>query len=525
MKLTYARNCDVYYDTRQAAIVLAKRGNHFLLKRPREDMETIRDVMRLCGEGCDIEHAFGTIPEDKRGQYYAFAKLLWQKKILVEEAENETRLKPAILDLLRSNYDADPELIRYWTETKVLFAGLEEVRKAMTEFGIDCGIYPETGETDGRKLYIGDLTAEDCRTLLDGKNAAVLVRESEGTTYILYMNQFDSEKYERFRTFEWKENSRFYAKDKMIPIHLFMHCCGCRMNSKAPELLCIAGDGTLQMFSIGSLYTETATYYNRELTPRRTPRESLLKMEELAVRAPWLLEGCNRNNLKTRQSPVCNYEIVFGSDFGRKSYTAFHEDYESAGIKAFCEGLEKMLKDATGNVWCCGNSKEDYYARGYISLLEKRNRCFEVTALPEEATGRLKYLEELTGERVKVYWRPSPAEGIGGIILCGRDGCILYDGPYSYSPQKSLMEAIWQVTGENQNRTKTERMGCRKLAAEYDIAEESMTLPAEKTAEDAMRGLQRFFGENGRIIDEKIWAYQIQIQDTGMHVGKFYFVK
>ena len=30
MKLTYARNCDIYYDAREAAIVLAKRGKHFL---------------------------------------------------------------------------------------------------------------------------------------------------------------------------------------------------------------------------------------------------------------------------------------------------------------------------------------------------------------------------------------------------------------------------------------------------------------------------------------------------------------
>ena len=64
-----------------------------------------------------------------------------------------------------------------------------------------------------------------------------------------------------------------------------------------------------------------------------------------------------------------------------------------------------------------------------------------------------------------------------------------------------------------------------KLAAEYDIAEESQALPAGKNAEDTMRELQGFFGAKGRIIDEKIWAYQIQIQDTGMHVGKFYFVK
>ena len=95
-----------------------------------------------------------------------------------------------------------------------------------------------------------------------------------------------------------------------------------------------------------------------------------------------------------------------------------------------------------------GSSKEDYYARGYISLLEKRNVYIEVTELPEESAGRLRYLEEMIGKRVKVYWRPSQAEGIGGIILSDDDGMILYDGPYGYDPEKNLMEAIWQVTGE-----------------------------------------------------------------------------
>ncbi len=525
MKLTYAKNCDVYYDTRQAAIVLAKRGNHFLLKRPREDMETIRDVMRICGGGCDIEDAFETISEEKRGQYFAFAKLLWQKRILIEDMGKEEKLSPAIMDLLRSNYDADPELIRYWTETEVLFAGLEEIRKTVAEYGIACGNYEGTTAEGGNKLYIGDFTAGECRRLLNGKNAAVLIRESEGTTYMLYMDRFDAEKYDRFRSFEWKESSRFYAKEKMIPIHLFMHCCGCIRNSTHPELLCLAGDGTLQNFGIGSLYTETAGYYNRELTPRRTAREALTQIEVLAGKNPWLVEGCNKNNLKTRQSPVCNFEIVFGSDFGGKSYTAYHEDYESAGIKAFCEGLEKMLKDATGSVWCCGSSKEDYYARGYISLLEKRNGCIEVTELPEETVGRLHYLEELIKGKVTVYWRPSQAEGIGGIVLCDDDGMILYDGPYGYNPEKNLMEAIWQVTGEAQTGKKADRTGRRKLTAEYDIAPAGQKLPEGRSAEETIRKLQLFFGERDRIIDEKIWAYQIQIQDTGMHVGKFYFVR
>ena len=110
-------------------------------------------------------------------------------------------------------------------------------------------------------------------------------------------------------------------------------------------------------------------------------------------------------------------------------------------------------------------------------------------------------------------------------MLCDDDGMILYDGPYGYNPEKNLMEAIWQVTGEAQTGKKADRTGRRKLTAEYDIAPAGQKLPEGRSAEETIRKLQLFFGERDRIIDEKIWAYQIQIQDTGMHVGKFYFVR
>ena len=87
------------------------------------------------------------------------------------------------------------------------------------------------------------------------------------------------------------------------------------------------------------------------------------------------------------------------------------------------------------------------------------------------------------------------------------------------------MEAIWQVTGEAQTGKKADRTGRRKLTAEYDIAPAGQKLPEGRSSEETIRKLQLFFGERDRIIDEKIWAYQIQIQDTGMHVGKFYFVR
>ena len=39
---------------------------------------------------------------------------------------------------------------------------------------------------------------------------------------------------------------------------------------------------------------------------------------------------------------ICNYEVVFGSDFDNKSFLAFHESYEVAALNAFSEGLNNQ---------------------------------------------------------------------------------------------------------------------------------------------------------------------------------------
>lgn len=525
MKLVYAKNCDIYYDSKQERIVFSKRGLNFVLKRSREDMEIIKEIIKLCYDACDIEKIFSLFPEEKRRKYYSFAKLLWQKKILVEEVKEEKKLSPAIMDFLISNYDADESLMQYWTNVKAVFNGCEEIRDTMKTYGIVCKEYSDDKNYRSERLFIGDFSKQQCKKLLNGKNRILLYRESEGTSYIIYMNYFDEEKYERFCSFVWKQNSSFYAKKNMIPIHMFMHCSNCMMNSKNPELLCITGDGTLHSFSIGSLYAETAAYYNRDMMPKATIKEALVKMEELVQKAPYLVAACNKNNNLLRQSPICNYEVVFGVDFGRRSYLVFHESYETAAVKAFSEGLEMMLNEGTGNAWCCGINKEDYYAKGYISLLENRNQCYEVVQFSEYVAGRIRYLEEQLNVKLRIYYRPSPVEGIGGIILCDEDGFILYDGKYSYEPEISLLAGIYQVIGEKQIQKKVDLIRRRKLLAEYSVMQLEKVLPMGRTAEATIRKLQNYYGDLGKIIDEKIWAYQVQIQETGMHVGKFYFVR
>lgn len=86
-----------------------------------------------------------------------------------------------------------------------------------------------------------------------------------------------------------------------------------------------------------------------------------------------------------------------------------------------------MLNKGDGTVWCCGINKLDYYVKGYISLLEERNQCYEVGQYSEYVVNRIRYLEEQLGVKLKIFYRPAPVEGIGGVILCDEDGFILYE--------------------------------------------------------------------------------------------------
>lgn len=520
----YARNCDIYYDSKKGMIVFSKRGLNFVLKRTRDDMKIIKEIIKLCYESCDIEKIFDMFPEEKRRKYYAYAKLLWQKKILVEVVREEIKLNPAIVDLLISNYDADERLIQFWTNVKVVFQGCEYIRKTMETYGIESKEYSDIQHYCGEKLFAGNFSKQRCKEMLDNNSKILLYRESEGTSYMLYMVRFDEEKYERFQSFTWKGNSSFYAKKNMIPIRMFMYLSSCMLNAKNPELLCITEDGTLHSFSIGNLYAETSAYFNRDIIPQVTVRRALMEIEGLVHKVPYLVAACNVNNNLLQQSPICNYEVVFGTDFGGKSHLVFHESYEIAAVKAFAEGLELMLNKGAGNDWCCGINKLDYYAKGYISLLEDRNQCYEIVQHREYVAGRIRYLQERLNIKLRVYYRPSPVEEIGGIVLCDEDCFILYDEKYSYEPEKSLLSGIYKIIGEKQILKKTDLIRRRKLQEEYTVMPSMKALAKEKTVEEVIRELQNYYGNLGRIIDEKIWAYQVQIQETGMHVGKFYLV-
>ncbi len=524
MKLIYAQNCDIYYDAKQEQIILAKRGKFFALKKSRATMGILKEIICLCMDGCDIEKTFRNFPLEKKREYLRYAKLLWENRILVEMLPEHQRLDAGLLTLILGNFDGDPELIRYWLKTPIYCAGVPEVMDVWQSCGLSCAEYVSDVARHQSCLYVGKYSQKQCQQLLDGNNLMILFREHEGTCYLLFMDHYDQDIYERFTSFRWKENGSFYARSKILPLQMFLHFSKCFIRRKNQRLLCVAADATIHSFDIGNLVQESAAYFNREYVPSLDKQGALIQIEKLAETSPYLFRGCNVGNEQSRQSPVCCYQINFGSDLGYGSYTGYHELYAEAASLAFSQGLEKMLNREQTEQWCCGINRDDYYAKGYISLLEPSCKCFEVKKPDPEIAERMTYLENVLKKKLHLFFSSSAVTGIGQVLICDEGGYVLWEGQNGYRLREEAVNGIYRLVGQYQNSEMFSQQKL-KLQEKYTLQQAQNSLPEEYDAERTMRRLQEYFGAKNKIVDEQIWAYQVQIQETGMHVGKFYFVK
>lgn len=524
MKLIYAQNCDIYYDSPQERIIFAKRGTIFALKKPRAAMDILKEIICLCMNGCDIEAIFRDFPSEKRREYLQYTKLLWENHILVEMLPEHQCLDAGLLGLILGNFDGNPELIRFWLKTPIYCAGVPEVMDTWQGYGLSCAEYVPDIARQEPCLYVGKYSEAQCQQLLHGKNLMILFREHGGTSYLLFIDHYDRDIYGRFASFFWKENDSFYARSGILPLQMFLHFSNCFTGNNNQKLLCVAADATIHSFNIEKLEKESTTYFNREQIPYLDKQRALIQIEKLAETSPYLFQGCNIGNEQNCQSPICCYRINFGFDLGSGSYTGYHERYEEAASLAFLQGLEKMLNRESAGQWRCGTSREDYYARGYISLLEPSYSCFEIENPDPEIAQRLAYLEIVQRSKLHLYFSNSAVVGIGAVLICDETGYILWEGQNGYRLREDALNGVYRLIGQHQNSDVLQQPQLL-LQEKYTLQQPQNILPEEYNAEQTVRRLQEYFAAKNKIVDERIWAYQAQIQETGMHVGEFYFVR
>ncbi len=522
MKLTYAKNCDIYYDTDKEQIVFAKRGKYFVLKKPREDVALIKKILCDFEDSTDVDGILGNRQEQEKKTYLSYVHFLWKNNILIEDKFKDHVLRNDLKEYLIANFNANEDLVRFWEETTILCKENEQILQVLGQYGLKVQTYQDTTQVNANTLVIGNVSKEETKRILKQGGKVLLYREKEETSYLLMMSLYDEKKYIRFQNFVWEENSFFYAKNIMIAFNIVAHVSEHLAQEKKADLLVIAGDGTIHRFDLSRLQEEGSGYFNRNTIPEVSEVDFVIEAEQLADQIPYVIESCNKNNEGECQSPICNYEVNFGEDFNYESFVAYHEEYRKAAAKAFVSGFEKVLNQNGHHNYRCGLSLEDYYIKGYISLLQGNKKAYPIVNIEEHVVRRIAYLQQYIKDEVKAYFVPFEVESVGKVILCDSQDHILQISDAGYQINEMLLELIYQELGQRQNGRKI--LDTTKLQEQYEVLKMQWENKKELDPAQIQEELKNYFANNNKLIDEKIWSYQVQIIRTGMHIGEFYFV-
>ena len=151
------------------------------------------------------------------------------------------------------------------------------------------------------------------------------------------------------------------------------------------------------------------------------------------------------------------------------------------------------------------------------------------------------------GKKLSVYYAGSVIEGIGSVAVCEEDGSILYESDITYEGETELLRGIFRLialmqesgTDRGQQGSQTDGMmqesgtdrvqqgrqpGVLQQGKKLSAVSGEGTVLAELSAEEALERLKVYYFARGQRIDEYIWPCQVQIKETGVHVGRFYFV-
>ncbi len=530
MKVVYARNCDIYYDRKRSATVLAKNGQNFLITNTEKEYRVMKDIIKSCKEPCVAEELADTWAESERTDRLRYFKVLWDKHILVEDVREKYPLEEGFLSFIMSNYGDYERLLAYFDSHTIYVSGQDMLYQWLQETGLLCRRFQDMADKEKDALYIGSFSEEECKGLLDAGNIVLLCEERGSTVYILYLKSYDLKSLQKFRNFVWEEPSVCSQRGYILPINIMLLFANCYLNHKNSNFLCIAGDATVHSFHIAEMVYEEAKYFNRTKMPNVPMMQAVAEVEKLAETAPFILKWTNKENSTKNQCPVCSYEAAFAGELSDIQAVSYHENYAEAGLHAFISGLEKALNQKAGANWRCGRTLNDYYAKGYISLLPKSEKSYSrVAVLPIELRIRLEYLMLTAGKKLSVYYAGSVIEGIGSVAVCEEDGSILYESDITYEGETELLRGIFRLIalmqesgtdrGQQGSRTGVLQQG-KKLSA---VSGEGTVL-AELSAEEALERLKVYYFARGQRIDEYIWPCQVQIKETGVHVGRFYFV-
>ena len=518
MQVVYAYNCDLYYDRNKEKTVLVKRTQHFVIHNTIEDYHIMKDIIRRCQKQVCLEQMVNELPVDQKKTYLRYIKLFLEQKILIEARNLETGIEEELVQCIISEFEEYEQIIEDLSTRTFYVMGQSTIYNRFYQMGLHCEEIQtiETNQSNG--VYIGNFTSKQCKELLDTKNVVILYEERQSTIFMMYLNQYEEDSIQRFRQYTLESNSTYSQRDEVVAINLLLLFIRDYFCEYEKNFLCIASDASIQFFNSRALTRESMKYFNRESMNSVEPLEALMELETLTQTMPWLVEAVNQENSSKNQSPICNYEVVFGTQLDGIKSVGYHENYVQAGLEAFVRGIEKAINcnQSSDEQWSCGRNLEDYYIKAYIQLLPEVEQSYGKARVDSRKIEQLLgYLNEMTQQNLQLYYAPSVIEQMGSVAIVDETGHVCYESKVTYQAQTEFERGLYTILAQLDENNHFLHMN-----NEIVCSDESIQV-VDLKEQEAKERLKEYFREQSIIIEDEIWAYQNHLKKTGVHVGKF----
>lgn len=520
MNIKYKKNCQLYYDEKEKATFIVKRNAKYMIKNNQEDYDLLQSII---GKSVDKIAVDNVIENDKKALQYI--KLLLDRGILYADQDIYYPIEHEFQDYIISNFDDHYKVLDFISQSRIAIKNDPQLTSLYNGKGIWAsnveGVYDDI--IHEFNVFIGDFDEKELGVLLDNNRHVLLLRKIGGACAILYMNRYDENLLDQFKKFYINSSSESPFGNKILPINILMHLLENIFVKGSKNLKFITADATVQLFHLKEIDRDTLKYYDRTLVAKKDNLAIIREIEEMTKTNPNFVKDTNKENATLCHAPICNYEVCFGYNLNNHRSSRYHEDNAMAGILAITDGIEHALRTMKPSEhWVCATSVEEYYLKGYLSLLatiDKPKPANEVTISSTGIRSLLDFIHTCYGLELKLYFQNIYNNVVGNIYITDLKGDIIYKAKNVWQSEKAIMEGLYDIIGRCENEqdlTNKERLSY--------VNEKSVNIE-DRTTEEMLTLISDYFTSRSILVDEKPWAYQSCFETTGLHIGSFYFVK
>jgi len=523
MKLKYKMNCQIYYDDKTSSTYLVKRDSKYRIPGDYQDYRLMKNIICEASKEASLDTILqGRISE--RAKILQYTKLLLDKDVIYELKENKRSLQPDLMKYIISNFTNHEMVMEQIQSTKFALLNCPEGLIAfLNKMKLEAQVIPTLSEEVIKEYDVFFITNNysevSLKQLTMKGKSVVIIKSIQNSFSLLFLEQYHPDLLKRFEHFHISSNSLSPIAQLILPINvLFLYLEG-TYTKRIDNMKYITGDGSLFTFDINQINSEALAYYDRDKVADSSEIEALCRFEEMCKTYPYLIHTINKTNTLMNHAPICNYQITFGDALEDYQYTAYHEEYLKAGIRAIEQGIEHALRKSNKEAhWVCSMHKKDYFIKGYIEelALGHEDRLSQVHIKSNSKVKELiNFIKVNYAIKPQILFQSYYRESIGSIVVMNNLKNVISESRPTYQLEEAAIGMLYQMIGclENQItlKTYTDDRLLNTDVIELKNYEEN----------EILNELREHFKKEGIILKEEPWVYQSHFEKAGINIGKF----